>query len=375
MNPQSLTVQRFLPFCRAVLLGGSPSCLVGQLPLRKPAAMTAEVVAALQDMINKAVMGWLIRGIGWRRLPIPDGEETFKGRIWDEAIWGDLKLTFTAESIDTLLLAWNLLAEDSSAKPVHPNNRKWRKMNTTARKQWKAEARKRVDSTSNQQNEERVAGLSLTTTGDLLLHHLVFRSLHRRKSVMAGLWMANPLNLMAFYTQGGLRSPEECTALSTLLTGPLAPLMPWISAEWPTLWRDLPGPESLDGLRRQHFNQAMVFSAWIQTCEEAHQQHLLIPLIAAYADQRDRLPATRTQLATFTASLPLTIRQPAQRQWADALTPMHTIYRCHQSALRTHPVDRKGTERILLARSRQHDLPTLHRDLSAAVNQLNDSIG
>ncbi len=375
MNPQLLSVQRFLPFCRAVLLGGNPSRLVGQLPLRKPTAMTAEVVIALEDMINKAVMGWLIRGIGWRKISIPDEEETFEARIWDEEIWGDLTLKFTAESIDTLLLAWNLLADNKPQEPVHPNNRRWRKMNPAVRRQWKQDARKRAIVGDNQQTLDQLAGLSLSTTGDLLLHHLVFRSLHRRKSVKAELWMSNPLNVMAFYARGGARTPEQCQSIAALLTGPLAPLMPWIAAEWPALWRTQPGAASLDDLRQQHANQAAVFQAWIAACEQTGQEHLLVPLVRAFAHQRDRLPTTRAQLETFAARLPMFIRQSAQRQLAEALEPIKSIHRIHQAALRSHPIDREGTEQILLARAAPFDLHTLHRDLNTAAKQLNDSIG
>ena len=108
MSTQSIAAQKFLPFCRALLLGGCPAHGHGLLPTQRPEALTAEVVAALEDMINKAVMGWLIRGIGWRALSIPDDEDVLTARIWHEASWGELRLRFTDASIDMLLLTWNL---------------------------------------------------------------------------------------------------------------------------------------------------------------------------------------------------------------------------------------------------------------------------
>ncbi|MDG1484237.1 MAG: hypothetical protein P8R54_31890 [Myxococcota bacterium] len=375
MTPQDLAVKQFLPFCRTILLGGAPSRSTGQLPLRKPSALTAEVVVAMEDMINKAVMGWLIRGIGWRRMSLPDEDETFAARIWDEPVWGDLTLRFTAESIDTLLLAWNRLAESAPPEPVHPNNRRWRKMSAIERRGWKEAAQESAVVRSAREVDAQLAALSLSAPGDLLLHHLVFRSLHRRQSVKAELWMNNPLNAMAFYPLGESRTPEQCQSIAALLTGPLAPLMPWISAEWPALWRALPGAKNLDAFRRHHDSQAAVFTAWITACTQQASEHLLLPLVRAYSDQRGLLPARRSQLTRLTSHLPLNKRQPIQRQWAAALAPIQAIYRCHQDARRSHPIEREGTEQILLSGAAPFDLPVLHRDLTAAVDQLNDSIG
>ena len=375
MSTQATAARKFLPFCRALLLGNSPPRTQGRLPLRRPNALTAEVILALEDMINKATMGWLIRGIGWRRMQIPDGDDIFEARIWDEAIWGDLRLKFTAVSIDLLLMTWNLLCESASSTPVHPSNRRWRKMSPKQRVMWQANARKQAASAQERQNQERMAHLPIAASGDLLLHHIVFRSLYRRRAIYPDLWMNNPLNLMAFYTQAGLRSPEQCGALQKLLTGPLAPLMPWLSTEWPVLWRGLPGPESLEGLGRQHFNQAMVFAAWVQACEQTDQEHLLVPLIQGFVDQLSRLPADQKRLAIYTSGLPLTSRQPAHRQWADAFEPLHAIYLRHQTALRTHPIDREGSARILLSEAARLHLPAVYRQTQAAAHQLNDSIG
>jgi hypothetical protein len=375
MTHHDIAVERFLPFCRTVLLGGSPDHLLGQLPLRQPDALTAEVVAALQDMINKSVMGWLIRGIGWRRLSIPDDEDTMTVRAWDDEAWGGLRLRFTAESVDMLLLAWNLLAQSTAAEPIHQSSRRWRKMTAAQRLEWQKEARKQATDASSRQHRDRLMALSLSASGDLLLHHLIFRSLHRRRAAMAGLWMTNPLNLMAFFPLGGLRAPEECAGIRPLLTGPLAPLLPWICAEWPALWAALPGPENLDALRARYFNQALTFSAWIQACEQTGQEHLLSPLIQGYADQHDRLDDDRARLEGLIGGLPLSARQPIRRQWADALEPLHAIHRCHQVALRTHPVERDGPARILLADAARLDLPSLHRALRAEADRLNDSIG
>jgi len=375
MNPQHLAVKHLLPFCRATLLGRAAGPSVGQLPLREPSAMTAEVVAAMEDMINKAVMGWLIRGIGWRRMSLPDEDETFTARIWDESVWGDLTLRFTAESIDTLLLAWNRHADGTPSGSPHPSSSQWRKMSAVERRGWKETAQKSEAVRRSLKIDAQLAALSLSAPGDLLLHHLVFRSLYRRQSVKAELWMNNPLNAMAFYPLGASRTPEQCQSIAALLSGPLAPLMPWISAEWPALWRALPNAKNLDAFRQHQVSQAAVFTTWITACTQQASEHLLLPLVRAYADQRSKLSARRSQLTRLTSHLPLRRRQPIHRQWAAALAPIQAIYRCHQEARRSHPIEREGTEQILLSGAAPFDLPVLHRDLSAAVEQLNDSIG
>lgn len=375
MNRQEIAARHFLPFCRSLLLGAALPSGSARLPLRTPEALTAEVITALEDMINKAVMGWLIRGVGWRALSVPDEDEVLTARIWDEDVWGSLRLTFTARSVDVLLLAWNLLVQSSSSPPAHSDNRRWKRMSTSQRAAWKKAALQRVAASHRKVNREQITALSVKHSGDLLLHHLVFRRLYRRQAVLPSLWMHNPLNLMAFHTHGGQHTPESCSGFAGLLRGPLAPLMPWISAEWPDLWKALPEAASLEDLSRMHHNQAVVFTAWIQACEESDQPHLLVPLIQHYHHLMQRLEGDRAQLAQLTSRRPLSIRQPAARQWAAALMPLSTIHAHHQDALRTHPIDREGSQRILLSEAARLKLPALHTTTQAAALALNDSIG
>ena len=375
MSTQAIAAQKFLPFCRALLLGGSPTHAHGPLPIQQPSALTAEVVAALQDMINKAVMGWLIRGIGWRALPIPDEEDVLTTHIWDHASWGDRRLRFTDSSVDMLLLTWNLLAETCPQTTKHASNRRWRQMSPAQRTQWRAKARSDAVSSQAQKNQKQLAALSLQASGDQLLHHLIFRAIHRRRPVQAELWLHNPLNLMAFYPLPGLRSRKHCRALRALLTGPLAPLLPWITREWPDIWRTLPRPESLVRLTGQWRNQRVVFSAWISACEESDSAHLLVPLIAAYTDQAAMLENDQAHLSALVAAQPLTTRQPVKQEWAAALQPLDDITACHQAALRTHPVEREGTDHILLAEAARLGLTATRITLQAAASQLTDAIG
>ena len=375
MSTQAIAVQKFLPFCRALLLGGSPAHAHGPLPIQRPKALTAEVLAALEDMINKAVMGWLIRGIGWRSLPIPDDEDVSTARIWNQTSWGDLRLRFTDTSIDLLLLTWNLLAETGPQTVKHTNNRRWRQMSPAQRTQWRAKARSDAVSAQAQKNQQQLATLSLEASGDQLLHHLIFRAIHRRRPVLAELWMHNPLNLMAFYPLPGRRSRKQCRELRALLAGPLAPLLPWITREWPNIWRTLPLPESLVRLTGQWRNQSIVFSAWINACEESDCAHLLVPLIVAYADQAAQLDATKAHLSALVATQPLTTRQPAKQEWASALQPLDAITACHQAAMRTHPVEREGAQRILLTEAARLDLAATRATLQATASLLTDAIG
>ena len=197
MSHQAIAAQKFLPFCRALLQGGLPARTEGPLPLRTPGAVTAEVMLAVEDMINKAVMGWLIRGIGWRRCEIPDEEEVFTARIWDEDIWGDLRLDFSTASVDLLLMVFNQLSEQKATVPSHPNNRRWKRMSAQQRRVWTDNARRQAQASLKKTKKAAFSSLKLNSTGDLLLHHVVFRAVYRRKAMAPMQWMSNPLNAMA----------------------------------------------------------------------------------------------------------------------------------------------------------------------------------
>ena len=134
-------------------------------------------------------------------------------------------------------------------------------------------------------------------------------------------------------------------------------------------------PESLVRLTSQWRNQQVVFSTWIAACKAQGQAHLLVPLIAAYADQAASLAADQARLTALGANLPLTDRQPARALWAAALEPLQDLTACHQTSLRTHPIDREGVDHILLAEAARLQLAATRATLQAAARHLTNAIG
>ncbi|MFT4978105.1 MAG: hypothetical protein ACI8S6_004013 [Myxococcota bacterium] len=351
-----MSASQLVAFSRALLRGQQPTTPRARLPLRQPDAITAEAVAAIEDMAVKSVTRWLFRELGWRARDIidPDDEdEVVSARAWDPAAWGALRLRFTAESIDLLLGLWNLHASDAAQPTASTLPRRIRRA-----------MRKRPDEHEALLAKQRtrwqatdLAGLStrpLAGSGDLFLDHLITRAYTTHDPTRSlAQWSSNPLSQLSW---PDLFTPTP-QRLGRLLEPDVLPLMPWIAAGWPAIWRARPPQRrSPDKAQAALLAQAMVWGAWCEQAIAAERADLLVPLCEGYADQLRSFEVDYRKLDETMAARRWVDRQPVWDAWAEALGPLQRIERAWRAAHSRHPIDRSGSDRLLLAGAAAADL-------------------
>ncbi|MEL6349878.1 MAG: hypothetical protein AAFV53_42640 [Myxococcota bacterium] len=364
---QTRASRLFVPFCRSLLTGRRPGPPTERIPVREPDALTAEAIRALQDMIGKSVGRWLFAGLGWRRRSIvdpDDDEEVITARLWDASAWGALQLHYTAVSVDTLLLAWNTSVRKTTSQTQQKHRKKRNQEDPLQR-------RMRLLG----QDVAALRRLVLSTNGDLLLHHLILRPMLPNLSAEhRSAWFQNPLNQMAFFDVAG----ESDDALERLMKPDLLPLMPWIAAEWPALWRLRAGDllrASVGPFLEAKRRQARLWARWITLAEDAERIDLLVPLMVGYIDQLRRARGEQQRLQAMTRQLRLSERQEHRDVWAAALEPLQTLRAIGARALGRHPIDRLAVEKIYLAAAAELDLNDLAMRGVALTKQLRGDIG
>lgn len=375
--PPVLAVRTFLPFCRTLLSGQRPPAPPDRLPLRKPDALTAEVVSGIADMANKTVTRWLFRELGWRQRAIidpEDDEETLTARLWEPAAWGGLRLRFTDEAVDVLLGLWNLHADPTQKRITE-------RLSGTQRRKlgrlWDNQAtRDKMLASHRAKWHDADLGalrrLSLSANGDLLLSHIAERSFVRAGAELSG-GTGNPLSQLAW----GHLHHTDLDRIDRLFDDDLLPLMPWISAAWPDGWRQRWGwsvrtPE----LAQQTFTaQAARWGRWVSRAVAAGRGDLLVPFIEGYVDQLRRQADSQRGLESRLEGTRHADRQALWDAWADALEPLLQINRAWKQAHGRHPVDREAADKLLLAGAAEWDLPHWASRAATTIASLRGEIG
>ena len=378
--------QGFVRFCRMALSGQAPRPGAGRLPLRDPDALTAEVVAAIQDMAPKAVYRWLLGQLGWQQRAIvdpDDPEETLEARLWSPEVWdaAGLQLRFTAASIDTLLVAWNLSAQlDAADIQQHSRStarsRRQRRLSAEQREQARSHDRQRIARQLLDQDRAALGAIALKGSGDLLLHHVLARPFLRRCGLADGAaWSRNdPLTRMVASDVAALSA--EATGLERLLGDDLLPMLPWIVSDWPRQWRQRHRDRatSLERLRHAWRAQAALWSEWMRLAEAAERLDLLVPLVVGYRDQLRWLARDQKRLDGLLQGERLSTRGAVRAEWADALDPVAQLQRLARAARRLHPIDREAHHRLLLAAAAEHGLDDIAGQLLARAAELRGTI-
>ncbi len=106
------------------------TCFLGRAPLTpvlpllartapRPACLSADAIAAVQDMLSKGCVLALARDGGWRRERRPRGEQVAAGRLWERSPPSDLAFEFSRNSLDFLLwtTAHNCVSEGAEWRP------------------------------------------------------------------------------------------------------------------------------------------------------------------------------------------------------------------------------------------------------------------
>lgn len=370
-------MRRFVPFCQAVLRGQQPAASDVRLPPRDPNAMTAEAVAVLADTANKAATRWLIRELGWRARDIADpedDEEVLRVPVWDPAAWGDLRLRFTAETIDVLILTWNIAIRATSPKLARAQRRH---INRTPQAE-RAAARERLSAEqhASRKASDRAAlgGLVGAGNGDLIVGHLVARPAIGALNQSTGpAQLTNPLSQLAWYD---IASPDP-VQLERLFAADMLPLLPWIAASWPSSWRKRARRWERDwrAAAAAFTAQAALWGAWVRLAQSAGRPDLLVPFAEGYVDQLRRAEHTRAALAGQVQGMRHVEQQALWDAWAGALAPLASIHQAWKAARSTHPIDRLATDTLLLSGTADLDLPHWAAQATTLTASLRGDLG
>ena len=324
----------FLPFCDALLSQRSPTAGHVHLPLRTPSALSAEIIVSLEDMLGKAATRWLFRDLGWQSRSIidpADNEQTTSAMIWDHAAWGDMKLQFSADTIDALLVIWNLRVALAKRHPFSPP-------------------------TTQPPTDQDWADCDWTHNGDLFVRHLLSDPAIHPLNLLPRHDM-DPISQMAWFD---LAEPRV-TDLPRLFEPDVLPVLPWIAASWPKIWRKRrvfrpqKEPQALHNFTAQH----SLWDAWIACCRRAHRPDLLAPLVVGYAEQMRDIEQTHTQLMQQLRRTRHVQRHALAATMAAALAPLQELHLAWKEAHSLHPIDRSGSEKLFLTGANAHDLPHL----------------
>ncbi len=175
------------------------------LPVDDPRALTADTVADVAEIVRRGVWAFLVRQGGWRRTRFVDPA---RGRVSEGRLWAAPHLVppaFSPGSVRLLLLLFNAARSPARGARAAPERRPF----------------------------ELAIDLPLDSSksGDLLLHHLVFRRLIE-VFPGGGPWTArfaaNPLNLL---THAHLFKSGKAAigSLARLLDDDFHPFLPWLA--------------------------------------------------------------------------------------------------------------------------------------------------
>ena len=345
MNPQPFQTQQtrhqvasfmFLPFVvdvfsrRTLPLKRSPMMQVGN-----PEALTAEVVGALRQMLPAAVVGFLCRHQGWRQvsyaLPYEDNPVK-KTRAIHPVVWRDTKLSFSDESVDSLLLGYNALVRASGQPHAGDLTNKRSKANafypTTKR-------------------------LKFEHNGDIFVHHMLYLKMRDAPfRVDKGYWKFlthDPLSLIADPDERYVKGAHE-----RLMREDMRELWPWVGRHLAQCW--LKGLQTrwdtLERFERLNKGMALLFETILAHSQASDRRDMLAPMLHFFSQH---LPPTEAQAEVWitefnglVSKLKIAQRQEYMRTWATWLDAAWALHQAYNEARDVHPVDREAPDKVFM---------------------------
>ncbi len=334
------------PFVIAVLGEGPLPKAHGAvtLPLGRPQIFTQELLAALQQVLPRAVGAMLCQRGGWRPRPYPAGGEFATGRVWNVPL---ATLQFTPHTLETLLVLFNAGVRRQIAVPDH-----------------------------------LVA--PPTANGDLLLGYTLLRryacgSTPCPTETLSLGWAAQPLGLMAHAGLLPQLPVDWRQRLERLWQDDLLALLPWLGLDWPAAWaQDLSA--SLDGdletAARFGVHQRQLWSHWSSLATDRGRWDLLLPWLDYFTTWNDeRCEAYRRAIDQLIRPWTLSQRQPFIAHILEGLAPAMALEQFYRRGQATHPVDRSADVKLFMHYYRQGGFETALRDLRRLSQRLQPTLG
>ncbi|MBA2664495.1 MAG: hypothetical protein H0U74_19565 [Bradymonadaceae bacterium] len=351
-NKHAIMANRELvPFAMAMLAGDvvRGTGTGRHLPVGEPDALTLEAVEALVRMIPRGVLGQLVRLGGWRACAtIVDGREQCL-RLGNVRNRRNVELRYSTRSIEAVLIAFNASALQSL------NERDFQR------------------ALAPQPMPRRLAG-------DVLVHHFFGDKVlaHHGLNPLVRLYFEDNALTRLCRLSGSHDALEA--AVGWLLSGSLAPLLPWLGSYLSERWLG-----ELDQMWQTHrrmrnvvTNWAKVFCVWRQVAVEHAQIHQLTALVELYqnlfadphAEQR-----LRAQFQVLTDGHLFQTRHELRVLWADALDELLAIERVYLGLRGRHPVERTASEQLFMKEWEARQMGPVARRVDVFSRELRGVVG
>ena len=314
----------FLPFLTRILgprpalpRSSAPDYLVS-LPADEPAFLTREAVEASMDIINKGVMRFICRDCGSTPTTCLDerGRLLNEKRIWEVR---DIKLKFSDQSLTLLIHTFNKAYFNTSISTGPLPD-------------------------------------CLSHNGDTLLHHVLFRNLHRQQSLSRE-WLrkfsSNPLNRISHFPFLETLSEKDQDLFIPLTDPGLFVLFPWLPRDFVKLWiswEDTRWSKSREYFSTWNKRQKILFEKLIEYFKDAGRPDALVFLLDYYKYLvRDNLEPEYDRYHGMLEHLKVREQQELGRTWVDSFRAALRLNSIYLEARRKHPADRDPEERMFMA--------------------------
>lgn len=306
------------------------------LPVRHPESLTLEVVEALEHVIRRGVLAFLCRqGGGWRQRArvVPGQEEPQRGvRLTDSRIWKDqgLKLSFSAQSIDALIIAYNTVCETAGQQPKEKGSRgKVGKYPTS------------ID-------------MGFTANGDILVHHILWMKLLEApfdpNRAYTEYFQKNPLTMLA---RGDTRKSRAPKVIARLLEPDMEPLMPWLAPHLVKCWQREEAScwSKLEQIDRFHVGMGGYGEELLRIAREEERRDLLLPFVllfkALFLSPKSE-DQWETKFQRLMHGKKISERDQYRRLWAKYIRLGWTLHEEYGEARSVHPIDREAADQIYM---------------------------
>ena len=326
------------------------------LPVDDPRALTASAANAVREAVRRGVWAYLVREGGWRRTPFidPARDRVAEGRLWQAPNLPPL--AFSAVSIRLLIELFNATRSRPTTAQTTPVDR----LALTA-----------VE-----------LPLDPKRSGDLLLHHVVFRRLVEtwpkgddwQCSWHPG-FAANPLNLMTHGHLFDLEDQDLEPCLNRLLDDDLRPYLPWLAHAWVGRWARVE-PDRLatrDSLRVLSERQGRIWRVWMRSLTSAERYDGLVPFIVFWSGL-DTFPALK-EFEQLAAGCRLEERAELARPWVELLELAVELHATAEEVRALHPIEREAVHQLFLTACGEHDLDAAVARIEGLIQRLRPSLG
>lgn len=306
------------------------------LPVRHPKSLTLEVVEALEHVIQRGVLAFLCRqGGGWRQRArvVPGREDPQRDvRLIDPKIWKDqgLKLSFSAQSIDALIIAYNTVCE-------------------TAGQQLPAGAHR-----TKKDKYPKSIKMDFATNGDILVHHILWMKLleapFEPNKAYTEYFQKNPLTMLA---RGDTKTSSASKVIARLLEPDMEPLMPWFGPHLVKCWKSEESScwSKLEQIDRFHVGMGSYGAEFLRIAREEERRDLLLPFVSLFK-ALFLSPKSEDQWESDFQRLvhgkKISERDEYRRRWAKHVRLGWTLHEEYGEARSVHPIDREAADQIYM---------------------------